>query len=193
MDGFILKYCNLKCSRAVPELNNLVANLETALKDLNIRDALQQKFASVQIHHLPKIGISGCPNGCSQPQIKDIGIMGYLTPQITLDQCSMCHTCTIVCVEQALYFSETIHINNDQCLACGDCTKVCPTGSLELKETGWNLLLGGKLGRHPRLGHLVGQTQDNNEVIHRTIELLKDYIENAPANVRFSSFLESRI
>ncbi len=39
-----------------------------------------------------------------------------------------------------------------RCLTCGQCVRVCPTGTLSEGKKGYRILVGGKLGRHPRLG-----------------------------------------
>jgi dissimilatory sulfite reductase (desulfoviridin) alpha/beta subunit len=44
------------------------------------------------------------------------------------------------------------HIDYTKCLSCGKCISACPSGTLRGLQTGWRILIGGKLGRHPQLG-----------------------------------------
>jgi dissimilatory sulfite reductase (desulfoviridin) alpha/beta subunit len=50
---------------------------------------------------------------------------------------------------------------------------VCPTGSIEEDRRGYRVLVGGKLGRHPRLGTELPELASPQmvlEVVHRCIE-----------------------
>ena len=44
-----------------------------------------------------------------------------------------------------------------KCLFCSDCIKTCTTGTIKEAKTGFRVLAGGKLGRHPRLGRYIGE------------------------------------
>ena len=107
------------------------------------------------MHHEFRVSISDCPNACSRPQIADIGLIGAATPEISDAPCTGCGACVAACRESAIDLKDAETgpvIDYDKCLACRKCCKVCPCGTLREGQRGWGILIGGKLGRHPRLG-----------------------------------------
>jgi len=96
----------------------------------------------IRHHHQFRLAVASCPNGCSQPHIADFGLIAFGRVD--------------VCAEKALTLGDSIGLDPSRCLGCGACVRVCPSGALRTAETGWRVLLGGKLGRHPRLAHELG-------------------------------------
>lgn len=102
-------------------------------------------------HQIFRVAIAGCPNSCSQPQIKDFGIQGQLVPSLA-EGCILCGECARSCPDQAIELNESgPEINRGLCLNCGVCVRKCPVGALRGQKSGYRLLAGGKLGRRPRL------------------------------------------
>ena len=110
----------------------------------------------IRHHHQFRLAVASCPNGCSQPHIADFGLIAFGRVGVDPDACTACGLCVDACAEKALTLGDSIGINPSRCLGCGACVRVCPTGALRTAETGWRVLLGGKLGRHPRLAHELG-------------------------------------
>lgn len=107
----------------------------------------------LKIHHEFRVSISDCPNACSRPQIVDIGLIGACKPMVTNETCSQCNACADACQENAISFPGDFPlVDAEKCLSCGKCIEVCPTATLQKGRNGYRILLGGKLGRHPRLG-----------------------------------------
>jgi dissimilatory sulfite reductase (desulfoviridin) alpha/beta subunit len=107
------------------------------------------------MHHEFRVSISDCPNACSRPQIANIGLIGAARPEISDAPCTGCGACVAACRESAIDLKDADTgpvIDYDKCLACRKCCKVCPCGTLREGQRGWRILIGGKLGRHPRLG-----------------------------------------
>lgn len=169
----------------------LQKDLDSALSSLNLSEALTEKFKPLLYHQIAKISLAGCPNGCSQPLIKDFGILGYVMPKITDSACRNCGVCVKACQEKALSLSNgEISINQTLCLNCGDCIRVCPSGTLSLGERGWNLYLGGRVGRHPHFAEWVGKATSEEEVVNWVIKFLDNYLKNCQPQERLSDFLE---
>ena len=189
--GYKIEHCRPNCSKAARKWNSLQNNLYQALAELDLPEVLSAKFKNLLYHHIPKICLAGCPNGCSQPQIKDFGILGYLTPQITQEPCQECQACVHACLEGAVSRGpDGIRINTARCVSCGDCVRVCSSGTLTAGETGWELRLGGRVGRHPRFAVAAGKVGSDSEVVDWVVEILRSYIKHGLPEERLSNFLE---
>ncbi len=117
-----------------------------------------KKFVGKDVlrHNLIKIGISGCPNACAKSQIKDLGLIARSEVFYVQDLCSLCMQCVDNCEEQAIsYDNEKIKIDKRKCIGCGRCIKVCETGAIYEKGKFFSVLVGGRLGRHPRFGEEI--------------------------------------
>ena len=189
--GYKLEHCSKHCAKSAQDWSELYHNLEHILNELDLSTHLNRLFHQVHYHHIPKIALAGCPNGCSHPQIKDIGISGYLSPEMTDNFCSGCQACINSCLENALSWNdEVLEQDHNLCLDCGDCIRACPTGKIAPGESGWIIHLGGRLGRHPQLAKILGSEKSNADVIKRIEAILKDYVENALPSERLNRFLD---
>ena len=189
--GFQLEYCRSNCSKSARDWHNLHDLLTTKLTALNLYQLIEEKFNPVLHHQIPKICLAGCPNGCSQPNIKDFGISGYVTPQITDAPCIGCNECVRTCLERAVTWNSSgVVIDHSRCLSCGDCQRACPSGTLVAGEGGWELRLGGRVGRHPRFAKSVGQVQTDEEVLAWVSDTILRYLEKGEPQERLTHFLE---
>lgn len=190
-NGYIIEHCQLNCSQAAISWEPIKELLESTLNALDLGKVLNSKFDPLRNYHIPKISLAGCPNGCSQPLIKDFGISGYVNPKLTDVPCVACRTCERACLEKAITFANgKVSIDSSLCLACGGCLQVCPTGTLSTGESGWKLYLGGRVGRHPHFAVLVGKTKDKREVVDWIIKNINDYICHCLPQEKMSYFLE---
>lgn len=189
--SYVIEHCRPGCPKAVRSWEPLIGKLSSALERLELEQKVKEKFQKVLYHHLPKIGLSGCPNGCSQPQIRDIGLMGYVKPHFVPELCYGCQACADACLEEALDFgSGGVEINEALCLSCGDCIRHCPSGALGPGETGWNLIEGGRVGRHPHFGELTGKVRTDEEAVDWVLAVLQDYFAQSRPEERLSYYLE---
>lgn len=142
------------CPHTVCDTGPLQEALTRVLKSHKIREFLKSRIRGpLKFHHEFKVAIAGCPNGCSQPQIRDVGILAVTRPAFNAEACSGCRRCTAVCPDNAMFIEEeAVGFRGDLCMDCGRCIPVCHEGALTMAETGYRILLGGRLGRHPRLG-----------------------------------------
>jgi len=136
--------------------------------------------------------LADCPNACSQPQIKDIGIIGACAPVVSGEPCTMCEACVDACKENAIRLDtkkEFPVIENDLCLKCGKCMAACPTGTLAQGKKGFRVQLGGKLGRHPQLARELAGIYDENTVMEIIKDCLRFYKASSKHGERFGQIL----
>ncbi len=106
----------------------------------------------LKAHEKMKISLSGCPNGCSRPHIYDMGIIGAVSPLVEGSLCTGCGLCADICREDAISIvDDKAVINPEKCLLCGECIPACPEDAITSHEQGYRIVVGGRLGRHPRL------------------------------------------
>lgn len=180
------------CPNSCVEKDTLTPRLETLLMSEDLLGFLQKNVpGQLRFHHEFRISISHCPNGCSQPQIKDIGIIAAIYPKTEKSVCSGCMACVDVCKERAVTLSDAPFplIDTQACLGCGACVHDCPTGSILSKEKGYRVQLGGRLGRHPRLGRELPGIFNEGQVIDIVKTCLTYYKKHSQAGQRFSTLL----
>ena len=173
--------------------DQLVAQIESEVKKEDLLGFLKQSVkGDLKFHHEFRITLADCPNACSQPQIKDIGIIGACAPVVTDEPCSMCEACVEACREEAIFLdpeNEVPVIDRDRCLKCGKCMPVCPTGTLAEGQKGYRVQLAGKLGRHPQLARELPGVYDENTVMEIVSDCLHIYKNKSKNDERFGQIL----
>ena len=120
------------------------------------------------------ISVSGCPNGCSRPQIADFGLLQAKHPRVSDDACTGCGECVQACREGAIeVLAGVARIDPESCLSCGICLRSCPEEALSPQSQGYRVQVGGKLGRHPRLAEELPGIQARRQML----EILKHCLE----------------
>ena len=177
-DGYVLRCCAgaVGCPRALVDVAALRDEAQRALDEAEIGPVLRGRVTGpLLLHHKLKVALAACPNACSEPQIRDFGAVGHRTPQATENECTQCGDCVTACHESAVrLLPEGPVIAPEACISCGDCARACPTGHLAHGAEGYALMVGGHLGRHPRLAVEVpgpfGQ-DEAIEALRRAVEL----------------------
>lgn len=174
--------------------DGLMRKLEALLAEENLLDFLKKEVkGSLKYHHEFRITLADCPNACSQPQIKDIGIIGACVPEITQNPCSQCEACVEACREQAVSLADgSPVIRFEHCLSCGRCIQVCPAGTLGAGTRGYRVLLGGKLGRHPRLARELPGVFSEEAVLSIVKDCLAFYRTHSKGGERFADIFTDK-
>lgn len=190
-----IEFCKgktLGCPFGIVEPQELANILEDLLNKGKVTEHLIEKIEGLILpHHRLKIAISGCSNGCPQPQIKDFGMIAQAVPKREDGQCSSCGLCIEACQEGAISLEEGgPEFNRKLCLNCGLCAKACPQGAITIEKIGYRLLLGGRLGRHPRFGQEIIPLASEEEVVKVVQQCLESFKSLAFPQENFSSFVE---
>jgi len=128
-------------------------------------------------HELMHLAIAGCPNGCTQPQIKDFAVMSQVVVEPG-EGCTACGACVAACPDGCVGLDGDGPVfDRDRCLNCGLCLKACPGGVLKASRRGYRILAGGKLGRRPRLAATLEAVASREEVAAHLRERAELFLE----------------
>jgi len=195
IQGFQVEQCfgSNGCPNRAMTNDGLAQEIEKILVGKNFKEFLKKTVAgSLKMHHQFRISISDCPNACSRPQIVDIGMIGCRRPIVGEEPCSQCGACAEVCKERAVVLTapgEFPILTNDKCVGCGQCIDLCPTGTIRELRSGYRLLLGGKLGRHPQLGGELSGVYSAEEVFSVINQCVDHYFKHNLCGERFGEIL----
>jgi dissimilatory sulfite reductase (desulfoviridin) alpha/beta subunit len=191
--GFSVVQCKAAdfCVRAVKNTDHVAQQIENMLDVIQLDQLIRQKFGDkLAKHHVFEIVFSGCPNGCSKPQINDIGIMAKATVNVDCSKCIACMKCVGGCKENALVWDgEQILIAHEQCVGCGDCIKMCPTNAISQVQVGYRIIAGGRLGRHPQLALEIFPFVPEENVVEITKGLIEYFQHYAQKGERLADVI----
>lgn len=178
-------------NRAAPD-DDLAADLDGVFRGRDFGVGLRALVGGTLRHrHEFSVAVADCPNACSRPQIADFGLIGAAEPGVTNDQCHQCMGCVHACREGAVMHPGLLPlINYERCVRCGSCCRVCLSGTLQVARRGWRILLGGKLGRHPRLGAEMQGIFSREGVLAAADCCIEFYVRNARAGERLGDLLQ---
>ncbi len=172
------------CPNRAVKWNETASRLETILAGKDLKKHLRVKVGeALKFHHEFRVAVADCPNCCSRPQICDVGLVGASKPRVTDEPCSRCGACVEACPDDAVTLSDAMdvpEIDFGKCLSCGKCIQACPTGTIAEAESGYRILVGGKLGRHPHLADELPGIHVLNEaceIVNRCVDYYKEHNE----------------
>lgn len=181
------------CPNRVMDGTPLLESMAAILSKTDLKEFLSKRVnGPLKFHHQFRVTLSECPNACSQPQIKDFGIIAAAVPIVSVKKCSFCGRCAEICQERAIALTPAKRqpvLIVKSCLFCGKCVHACPTETLKFQKKGYRVQLGGKLGRHPRLAQELPGLFSEEKVIEILKKCLKFYQEKARSGKRFPDVL----
>ncbi len=194
--GYQLETCfgPNECPHRANPSDPLIQKIEDVLKKADLLTFLMAHVkGDLKFHHEFRVALADCPNACSQPQIKDIGIIGASLPVLTDQPCTLCEACVDECREAAIELGKSgPEIDEERCLHCGKCVAVCDSGTLVQGPKGFRVQLGGKLGRHPQLARELPGIYSEDGVLKIIQWCLEFYKQQSKTGERFAEiFTES--
>jgi len=193
--GYTLETCfgGSGCQNAVVASTELVPRLEQLLDQADLLSFLRSRLGErLKLHHQFRVTLSDCPNSCSQPQIKDIGIIGETEVSWEPAECTGCGECAAVCEESAIIVNEghLVRIDPERCVRCGACARVCPPQALTHDFGRYRVLVGGKLGRHPQLARELARGLNADQVVALVSRIVATYKANALSGERLGTLID---
>lgn len=201
------------CPFLIKGVKGLLQKIKERLKEVGFNKLLINKIeGKILPHQRLKIALASCPNACSQPQIKDFGV--HVRAKVEVEReiaCCGCKNCLRSCRENAIKITglsnrhqdslqeseaqpadgkrREVTIQYNRCLHCGLCADVCPTGTIKKDEPRFRVMIGGKLGRHPRFADDLIEFADESEVL-RALDVCIDAILTEKKEKRFGTLVE---
>ncbi|MEE9530469.1 MAG: 4Fe-4S binding protein [Syntrophobacteria bacterium] len=192
--GYSVEACfaSSGCRNAVVTSADLISNLESLLEKADLLSFLRSQLGDhVKLHHQLRVTLADCPNACSQPQIKDIGIIGQAQVACEPEECTACGECEHICHESAIILDDgfLVSIEENLCVDCGACARVCPNSSISTTANNYRVLVGGRLGRHPQLARDLTNGLDAEHVLNLVGVIVNFYKNNAKSGERLRTLV----
>lgn len=139
-----------------------LANVET----IELARELDARFFGREMPVKVRISVAGCPNGCNNALLNEIGIVGRVRPERTPGLCTGCGTCVQYCPERAVTIrSGSCVLDESKCDLCGLCIRSCPYRLIRTADRHYLVLVGGMSGRHPRPGRELVRVETPEQVV----------------------------
>jgi len=183
------------CPNRAIQSDRLMERIEKRMAKANLLAFLKERVqGELKYHHEFRITLADCPNACSQPQIKDIGIIGAVQPEIAHLECTRCDACVEACPDDCISVDPNLDqplVDFEKCTACGKCVQVCPSGTIGQEQKGYRVQLGGKLGRHPRLARELPGIFQEDEILEIVQYCINFYKANSIRGERFAELFKA--
>ncbi len=138
------------------------ANIDT----ISLAKKIDEKMFGKEMPVKMRIALSGCPNACTSPMLNEIGVIGRVRPLRTPGLCTGCGSCVEYCKEKAIKIRNGIsELTDDKCVQCGVCIQSCHFDLLKAEHRHFLITVGGRRGRHPKIGRQLLTVETEEQVI----------------------------
>ncbi|MDR4509403.1 MAG: 4Fe-4S binding protein [Candidatus Brocadiaceae bacterium] len=180
------------CPFLIEDPGLLAKKMRNRFEELHFTRKLMDKIeGQILPHHTMKLAVAGCPNSCSMPQIKDFGV--HAIEPVDVDSevtCIECMKCVEACREDAITVKDArVTIDKEKCVDCGMCARVCPTGTIKPEEVRYRVMVGGRVGRHPKFAmDLLPQADESSTL--KALEACIEMMLSSKTEHRFRNIIE---
>lgn len=144
------------------------------IDSISLARTLDEKFFGKEMPVKFRVAVSSCPNSCVSERLNEIGITGVVRPYRVPGTCTGCGTCVQYCREGAIAIKNgMIKLNDDLCVHCGMCIQSCPFHIIKADPAAYHITIGGKRGRHPRVGYHVVTVKTPETVVNVVEKVVK--------------------
>ena len=148
------------------------ANIDT----ISLAKKIDKKLFGKEMPVKMRIALSGCPNACTSPMLNEIGVIGRVRPLRTPGLCTGCGSCVEYCKEKAIKIRNGIsELKEDKCVQCGVCIQSCHFDLLKAEHRHFLITVGGRRGRHPKIGRPLLTVETEEQVIF-AIQKIVDWV-----------------
>jgi dissimilatory sulfite reductase (desulfoviridin) alpha/beta subunit len=148
------------------------ANIDT----IGLAQKIDKKLFGKTMPVKMRIALSGCPNACTSPMLNEIGIIGRIRPVRTAGLCTGCGSCVHYCREDAIKIRNGIsELDEKKCVQCGMCVTSCSFNLLKEVHTHFLITVGGRRGRHPKVGRELLTVETDEQVLF-AIDKIVDWV-----------------
>jgi Fe-S-cluster-containing hydrogenase component 2 len=148
------------------ELKEMMRSLTAVMEEEDLTEIMADR-ETVALHGASRftLGLTGCPNCCVSPYMKDFGVIMLHRVESTDVACTQCGSCLTMCIDKAIRLTEEGPvIDRTRCAQCELCARDCPTGTLVVQERGFRVIAGGTGGRQPALAVTIEDFTDKERV-----------------------------
>jgi anaerobic sulfite reductase subunit C len=80
--------------------------------------------------------------------------------------CTGCGTCVEYCKENAITIRQGLSVlDSSRCVECGTCIRSCPYDLLKASGEHYLITVGGRRGRHPKIGRILVAVKSSATVL----------------------------
>ena len=147
-------------------LKDMMRSVRSIMEEENLTEIMAD-LTTGALHGASRfnVGMTGCPNCCVNPYMRDFGIIMQHRVDITDAECTQCGNCLKMCIDKAIKLTDDGPvIDRNLCAQCELCARDCPTGKLVVNERGFRVIAGGAGGRHPSLAVTIGDFTSKERV-----------------------------
>ncbi|NLV27090.1 MAG: 4Fe-4S binding protein [Methanomicrobiales archaeon] len=146
------------------------------IDSISLARTLDEKFFGKEMPVKFRIAVSSCPNSCVSERLNEIGITGVVRPYRIPGTCTGCGTCVQYCREKAITIRNgQIVLDDGKCVHCGMCIQSCPFHIIKSDPAAYHITIGGKRGRHPRVGYHVVTVKTPESVV-KVVEMVVKWV-----------------
>jgi dissimilatory sulfite reductase (desulfoviridin) alpha/beta subunit len=194
LPAYVLETCRgvkpAGCPHAALAEEPFVAALENLAAAAPVPSGLAALGRPLRHHEQFRLALCACPNGCTRPHVADLGLVAAIPVAVSPRHCTGCGACVTACPDAAIsILAGAAGINADRCLGCGACAKACPEKAITAGPVAFRALLGGRLGRHPRLGLEPAKRFSPQAALALTKRCLEAHARHMRPGLRFADIV----